>query len=123
MKQLLKDLASVSKALKQLAAKTDLIMEKLENMDVSKTGRSSGSQLGGVQKKGPGKAVGKKKEAKEISATQNILGIISRSKEGIGTALVMKKTGLKDNNIRAVLSRLRKQGKIKRVGRGLYVKA
>ena len=39
-----------------------------------------------------------------------------------GPALLMEKTGLKDNNIRAVLSRLSKQGKIVRVGRGHYVR-
>ena len=124
MKQLLKDLESVSKTLKQLASKADLIMTKLEKMDASKTPRpAAGSRAGGTPGKGSGKRSGKKKKAEEISATQDILNIISGSKDGAGTALLMKKTGLKDNNIRAVLSRLSKQGKITRVGRGHYVKA
>jgi hypothetical protein len=124
MKQLLKDLKSVSKTLKQLATKADLIMTKLEKMDASKSLKSAaGPRTSKTPGKGPEKGENKKKEAVGISATQHILDIISGSKDGAGTALLMKKTGLKDNNIRAVLSRLSKQGKIVRVGRGHYVRA
>lgn len=124
MKQLLKDLESVSKTLKQLARKTDLIMTKLEEMDASKSSKpAAGSRTGKASGKGSGKTEKQRKKAAGISATRHILDIISGSKDGAGTALLMEKTGLKDNNIRAVLSRLSKQGKIVRVGRGHYVKA
>ena len=124
MKQILKDLKSVSKTLKQLATKADLIMTKLEKMEASITSKSSaGFSAGGAPAKGSGKGEKKKQEAAGASATQHILDIVSGSKDGAGTGLLMEKTGLKDNNIRAVLSRLSKQGKIVRVGRGHYVKA
>ncbi len=124
MKQLLKDLKSVSKTLKQLARKTDLIMTKLEKMDASKSSKSVAvSRTGKASRKGSGKGEKQRKESAGISATQRILDIISGSKGGAETALLMERTGLKDNNIRAVLSRLSKQGKILRVGRGHYVKA
>jgi len=123
MKKIVKDLESVSKTLRQLTEKIGLIMAKVEKMEASKTSApAAGSRTGGAPRKSSGKRVGKKKEAEGISATQNILNIISASKEGAGTALLMEKTGLKDNNVRAVLSRLSKQGKIARVGRGHYVK-
>jgi hypothetical protein len=123
MKKIMKDLALVSKTLRQLATKADLIMAKIEKMEALKTPRpAAGSRADEAPRKGSGKRVGKRKEAEGISATQNILNIISSSKEGAGTALLMERTGLKDNNVRAVLSRLSKQGKIARVGRGHYVK-
>ncbi|MDY6904049.1 MAG: hypothetical protein SWH61_05120 [Thermodesulfobacteriota bacterium] len=57
------------------------------------------------------------------SATNTVLGVIAKSKKGIGMAEVQKKTGFDDKKIRNILFRLHKLGKIKRVGRGEYMDA
>ena len=94
MKQLLKDLKSVSKTLKQLATKADLIMTKLEKMDASKSLKSAaGPRTGKTPGKGPGKGEKKKKEAVGVSATQHILDIISGSKDGAGTCFAHGEDG------------------------------
>jgi len=41
----------------------------------------------------------------------------------VDKAILIKKTGFEDKKIRDITYRLRKQGKIKSVGKGLYVKA
>jgi predicted transcriptional regulator of viral defense system len=49
------------------------------------------------------------------------LAIINRSKNGVDTAALMKKTGFDQNKIRNILNRTYKQGKIKRADNGIYV--
>jgi predicted Rossmann fold nucleotide-binding protein DprA/Smf involved in DNA uptake len=67
------------------------------------------------------KAIAKKPT--KVPASETVLAIIKRSRKGIDIAALKKKTGLKDSNIRTILYRLSKQGKIKSEGKGLYVKA
>ena len=114
MTQIKKDLKAVEKDLKKLAQKTDRMIKQLERLEKAQ-----------VAKKPKAKAVKKavaKKPAK-LTASETVLAIVKRSRKGINTATLEKKTGLKDNHIRTILYRLRKQGKIKRDLKGLYVKA
>ena len=55
--------------------------------------------------------------------TQEILRIVSQYKEGVDVFTLMKRTGFDESTVRNIISRTCKQGKIKRVGRGLYVGA
>ena len=66
------------------------------------------------------KAPGKKKSA-QITATDQVLQIINRSKKGVNTATLMKKTGFDQKKVRNILQRTFKQGKIKRADKGVYV--
>jgi len=54
-------------------------------------------------------------------ATDQVLRIINRSKKGVDTATLMKKTGFDKKKISNILQRTYKQGKIKRVAKGIYV--
>lgn len=78
-------------------------------------------------KKTAAKKTATKKVAAEnstkMSARDTVLGIVKRSREGLDMATLISKTGLKYNNIRTILYRLRKLGKIKSERKGLYVKA
>jgi len=56
-----------------------------------------------------------------LTATDRVLGIITRAKKGIDAPALMKKTGFADKKVRNILMRASKQGKIKRAGRGIYV--
>jgi len=114
MTQIKKDLKAVEKDLKKLAQKTDRMIKQLERLEKAE-----------AAKKPKAKAVKKTvaKKPAEMSAIETVLAIVKRSRKGINTATLEKKTGLKDNHIRTILYRLRKQGKIKRDREGLHVKA
>ncbi len=74
-----------------------------------------------VKKAAPKKAVPKK--AKPATAADTVLAIIKRSKKGVGTAALMEKTGYNQKKISNLVFKLRKQGKVKSVAKGVYVKA
>lgn len=55
------------------------------------------------------------------TATDQVLKIIKRFKKGVGVQVLVQRTGLEDKRIRDIIYRAHKQGKIKRVSKGLYV--
>jgi polyhydroxyalkanoate synthesis regulator phasin len=54
------------------------------------------------------------------SATETVLDLIRRSKNGIGIAEVREQTGYDDKKLRNIIFRLNKMEKIMRVSRGSY---
>ena len=64
-----------------------------------------------------------KKRNAQPTATDQVLNIIKRSKKGVNAATLMKKTGFDLKKVRNILQRTYKQGKIKRVEKGIYVGA
>jgi hypothetical protein len=62
-----------------------------------------------------------RKRATTQTATDQVVNIIKRSKKGIDTPTLIKKTGFEDKKIRNILFRATKQGKIRKAGRGIYV--
>ena len=114
MNQLKKDLKAVAKDLKRLTQKADRMIKRLEKLDKAQ-----------AAKKPKAKAVRKTtaKKPTRVSASGTVLAIIKRSRKGIDTVALRKKTGFKYNHVRTILYRLKKQGKIKSGGRALYVKA
>ncbi|GMQ79736.1 MAG: hypothetical protein BMS9Abin03_169 [Thermodesulfobacteriota bacterium] len=63
------------------------------------------------------------KKAAPITGVDTVLAIIKRSKKGVGTATLMEKTGYNQKKMSNLVYKLKKQGKIKSVGKGVYVKA
>ena len=59
-------------------------------------------------------------DASPTSATETVLDLIKRSKNGIGIADVRKQTGYDDKKLRNIFFRLNKTEKITRVSRGSY---
>ncbi len=114
MNQLKKDLKTVAKDLKRLTQKTEKMIRQLEKVDKTQ-----------VVKKPKAKAVRKTtaKKPTRVSASETVLAIVKRSRKGIDTATLERKTGFKGRKIRDTIFRLRKQGKIKSEGKGIYVKA
>jgi hypothetical protein len=51
---------------------------------------------------------------------EKVMGIINDSTEGINTPDLMERTGLTSQQIRSVIYRAEKQGKIQKAKRGLY---
>jgi len=114
MNQVKKNLKAVAKDLKRLTQKTGKMIKRLEKLDKAQAAKKP-------KAKAVKKAVAKKPIA--VSASGTVLAIIKRSSKGIDTTALKKKTGFEGRKIRDITYRLKKQLKIKRDRKGLYVKA
>ena len=110
-----KDLQAVSKELTKLAKQTEMLAAAL--------GKAEKPKAKSVKTKTTTQAVAKKAPAKggKKTDTDKVLAIINRSKKGVDTAALMKKTGFDQKKVRNILHRTYKQGKISRVEKGSYV--
>ena len=137
-KNLLKDLRAVNKDLKALAKKVDKMIVaagKLEKLKVkavkAKPAKKTVAKAKPVKKvaakKGPVKKVVVKKPAAKkpviITAADTVFGFIKRYRKGVDVSTLMEKTGFNKRKIYNNVKVLTKRGKIKSVGRGVYVKA
>ena len=133
MKSLKQDLRAVAKELKALARKTERAMKAVDKLEKAKAApkrkpkAKTKARKKAPAKKAPAKKVVRKKasakKAKAVTATEQVLKIIKRTKKGLGAPALMKKTGFSDKKIRNILMRASKQGKIRRAARGIYVAA
>jgi hypothetical protein len=64
-----------------------------------------------------------RKKAPTITATEQILKIVRKSRKGVDVPMLKAKTGFDDKKVRNIVFRASKEGKIKKVGRGTYVGA
>jgi hypothetical protein len=71
----------------------------------------------------PKKVAASAKKAKKLTATAQVLKVIKGHKKGVNIPELKKKTGFADTKIRAIIHRASKEGKIKRLSRGVYVSA
>jgi len=62
-----------------------------------------------------------RKKASPVTATDQILRIVKRSKKGVDVPTLKKKTGFDDKKVRNIVFRASKEGRIKKSGRGIYV--
>jgi len=111
-----KDLQTAGKELTKLVKQ----IEKL----AATIGKAEKPKVKSVKPKIKAKAVITKKapvKAAKITDTDKLLAIINRSKKGVDTATLMKKTGFNQKKVRNMLNRTYKQGKITRVEKGIYV--
>jgi lambda repressor-like predicted transcriptional regulator len=110
-----KDLQVISKELKKL-------VNQIEKLAVA-LGKVEQPKAKSVKTKPKAKAVSKKAPAKrgKKTDTDKVLAIINRSKKGVDTAALVKKTGFDQKKVRNILNRTYKQGKITRVAKGIYV--
>jgi hypothetical protein len=58
-----------------------------------------------------------------LTAVDIVLDTIKRSNQGINFAQIQAKTGFGEKQIRNIIFRLNKSGKIKRIRRGVYIAA
>lgn len=71
----------------------------------------------------PRKRRGRPPRTGRPSATATVLELIECSKKGISTAKIKEKTGFDEKKIWNIINRLKKEGKVKNIKRGLYGKA
>jgi ABC-type xylose transport system substrate-binding protein len=94
-----KDLQTISKELTKLAKQTETLAAAL--------GKAEKPEAKSVKTKTKAKSVTKKAMAKggKITETDKVLEIINRSKKGVDTATLMKKTGFNQKKVRNMLNR------------------
>jgi hypothetical protein len=114
MNQLEKDLKAIAKDLKKLTQKTEKMVNQLRKVEKVQAAKKP-------KAKAVKKAVAKKPA--RVSADGTVLALIIRSKKGVDTVALRKKTGFEGRKIGDIIYRLKKQGKIKTEGKGIYVKA
>jgi hypothetical protein len=119
MKQLKKDLGAVSKSLNQLRKKTEQMAKRIEKLEKKRPTKKPK-----VKRKVKAKASkrGVVKKAAKASAIGTILDIITKSKKGVNTATLKKKTGFESKRIWNAINSLKAQGKVKSAVKGVYVR-
>jgi septal ring factor EnvC (AmiA/AmiB activator) len=120
MKQIIKDLKAVKKDLLRLSNKTNKMKNRLQKLEKEQATMKSRKKAGAEAK--PTKVVPKK--SKRVFASRVLLEIItkSKSKKGVDTATLIKKSGFDERKIWNVINSLKSQRKIKSAGRGFYIK-
>ena len=61
--------------------------------------------------------------AKGMTASDTVLSIVKKSRNGVGFAAIQNKTGYDEKKLRNIIFRLNKLGRITRKARGTYVAA
>jgi septal ring factor EnvC (AmiA/AmiB activator) len=107
-------------ALKSLAKQTDKLIGAVDKFEKEKAARRKKAKAKPARKVRAKKTPAKR--AKKVTDTDRVLNIIKRSKEGVRVPTLVKKTGFDDKKVRDIINRTLKQGKIKRVGKGIYVR-
>jgi predicted RNase H-like nuclease (RuvC/YqgF family) len=120
MKDLKKEVQAVTKELKALTRKTEAMAKKVAKLEKAQAAAKRKPKPK-AKVKALKKAAAKKKGVAKLTATDQVVNIIKRSKKGADVPTLMKKTGLADKTLRNILFRAGKLGKIKRAGRGVYV--
>jgi len=135
MKNVQKELMSISAALSSLTKQVEKIAKAIQ----TGSGKSAPAKKAKAVKKTPKpvkkkKAAPKKTVAKKAAPTKkttaassqtmldSIYNMISRSRNGISVANIKKKTDFEARQVSNALYKLTKKGKIETVSRGVYVK-
>ena len=117
-----KELTAMKKDITVIGKKLDQLLKAVEKSETKVTKASKVKAVKAKSVKKAPKAPAKKKAVK-ASATDQVLKIINKSKKGVDTATLMKKTGFNQKKVTNILQRTFKAGKIKRAGKGIYVGA
>ena len=133
MKNFQKDMNDVAAMAKALVLKVEKLqkqyaemMEKHPKMPAKKATpkRTAAKKTTTPKRTVARKTVAKKTAPKQLQTTagDTVLAIVKRSKKGVDTASVMKKTGFDRKKVANIFARMKKQGKIKNAGKGIYIK-
>ena len=121
-----RDLQAVKRDIKALEKKMEKLLNAYGKPQKPKTAKKAKRKTARAKTKravAVKKAAPRKKSAKRVTSTEQILKIIRRSRKGVNVPALKAKTGFEDKKVRNIIFRASKEGKIKKVGRGIYVGA
>ena len=115
------DLKALNKNIQALGKTLDSLLKAVEK-DAKPKAKPANKTLAkkAPAKKAPAKKAPAKKKDAPLTATDAILKIIKGSKKGVDAPTLVKKTGFNQKKVRNILFRTYKQGKIKRLDKGIY---
>jgi len=136
MKNLKKNLQAVNREIKALSKKVDRMIVTIGKLEkpkvvkakpVKKTATKAKPVKKAAAQKAPVKKVAVKKPAAKkpvkLTAADTVFGFIKRYRKGVDVSTLMKKTGFNKRKTYDNVKVLKKRGKIKSVGTGVYLKA
>ena len=117
-----RDLQALNKDVKALQKKMEKLIAAAEKSQKPKSAKKTTAKpvKAKTTKRAPVKKARGKKRPVQTTAISQVLGIIDASKAGVDAATLMKETGFNDKKIRNILFKAHKDGKIKRVEKGIY---
>jgi hypothetical protein len=120
-----KDLQSLQREIKALGKTIDKLITAVGKVEKPKVAKKSKAKpvKAKITKKAPTKKAPANKGPAKLTATDQVLKIINESKNGVNIKTLMDKTSFNQKKVTNILQRTYKQGKIKRVGKGVYVGA
>ena len=134
MKEIQSLLKIVSDGLKMIAQGFEAVSEKVDEIAKSQAAEEpkaaartrAKKSAPAAPKKKPARKTAvkapKKKAAKAPAAAETVYLAISKSKKGVNTNTLMKETGYDRKKVANMVYKLSKQGKIKSIQKGVYVK-
>ena len=123
MNELKKDLEAVIKAMKTLTEKAENLLEKIEKIE-EKTENDKVMLVVKTAQTGEKAQRGRRPaSSNRITAKDNVFSIIKRSRKGVDTSHLRVKTGFNDKKIQNIIYKLKKQGLIRNIRTGIYVKS
>jgi predicted Rossmann fold nucleotide-binding protein DprA/Smf involved in DNA uptake len=121
MKEIEVFVKTVVDGMKVMAQGIETLAEKLDTIAKSRFDEKAKAKPARKAPAKPKKVV-KKAVKKPATAVDTVLGIINRSKKGVDTATLVKKTGYDNKKVANLVYKLKKQGKIKSEEKGVYLK-
>jgi hypothetical protein len=120
-----KDLQSLQREIKALGRKMEKLIKEFDKAKKASVKKKVTTKpvKAKTTKRAPAKKAPAKKKTVKPTATDQVLKILRGRKRGVNAATLIKKTGFDNKKIRNILHRTYKQGKIKRVGKGVYIGA
>jgi hypothetical protein len=120
-----RDIRDIQKDIKALERKMEKLLKALDKGKTTKAKRPAKkiTTRAVKAKRAPAKKVPVRKKRLKLTATEQVLRVIKRSRKGVDVPTLKKKTGFEDKKVRNIIFRTSKEGKIKKVGRGIYVSA
>ena len=109
MKNLKRELQAVNKQLNGLMKKIESLIKAADKIEKSQATK--------------GKKTPAIKKTSKLTDTDKVLNIIKMSKKGVSAQVLCKKTGFNAKKIANIVFRVSKAGKIKSVGKGIYMGA
>jgi hypothetical protein len=120
-----KDLQALQNNFKALEKKMEKLIAEAGKSEKPKVAKKTTAKpvKAKTTKRSPAQKAPVKKKTTQLTATDQVLNIIKRSKKGVNTATLMTKTGFDQKKIWSIINRASKAGKIKRAGKGIYLGA
>jgi ElaB/YqjD/DUF883 family membrane-anchored ribosome-binding protein len=120
-----RDLQAVKRDIKALEKKLEKLLKDYAKPQKPKAAKKVKRRV--VKAKTKRKVVARKpagrKRKPQMTATEQILRIVRRSRKGVDVPTLKTKTGFPDKKVRNIIFRASKEGKITKVGRGIYIGA